>query len=377
MSSTSPAPHALRISAADAVVTVLTTEAAVADWLTSYLGSWWTVQELPTAADVSDVPVLRCSLDPAAYRSAHEHAHSQPHHVVEFARKPILVASRFDAVHAIDPDEQVDYHAAQNGVRQVTLVGAESLGLCLAAARIARELVRVELEASGWSILHASAVVHDHSALLSVGPKGAGKTTAALLLARDGWQLLANDRVFLHPATLALLPWPSAAALGIGLLHAHGLLDGVHERITTGHQLHPTVNPTVVAAISDGRTEALIDEYGKELKPQFFPHQLVDWLGLHLARSATAGQLLFPRIDPTAQPGLEPTSRSLTSSDFFDPASDDRYPDFLQLARISPEQRHQTWLRVVQRVEALPHRAVLLNHDAARSRQLLATLTAH
>ncbi|MGH3990868.1 MAG: hypothetical protein ACRDSN_00215 [Pseudonocardiaceae bacterium] len=226
MSSTSPASHALRISAADAVVTVLTTEAAVADWLTSYLGSWWTVQELPTAADVSDVPVLRCSLDPAAYRSAHEHAHSQPHHVVEFARKPILVASRFDAVHAIDPDEQVDYHAAQNGVRQVTLVGAESLGLCLAAARIARELVRVELEASGWSILHASAVVHDHSALLSVGPKGAGKTTAALLLARDGWQLLANDRVFLHPATLALLPWPSAAALGIGLLHAHGLLDG-------------------------------------------------------------------------------------------------------------------------------------------------------
>lgn len=377
MSSTCPAPRALRISAADAVVTVLTTEAAVADWLNSYLGSWWTVQELPTSDELPDAPRLHCSLDPAAYRSAHEHVHRQPHHVVEFARNPVLVVSQSEAVHAIDPAEQVAYHTAQNGVRQISLVAAETLGLCLAAARVARELVRVELETGGWSILHASAVVRDNAALLSVGPKGAGKTTAALLLARAGWQLLANDRVFLQPTTLAVLPWPSAAALGIGLLHAHGLLEGVRSRLATGHQLHPTVSPAVVAAISAGRIDALIDEHGKELKPQFFPHQLVDWLGLPLARYAIASQLLFPHIELAGQPDLKPAPRSLASDDFFDPASDDRYPDFLRLARISPEQRHRMWLRVRQRVESLPHRGVLLNHDTARSRQMLAMLPAH
>lgn len=370
----SPAPHAIQVSVADALVTVITTEPAVRDWLTSYLGAWWTVRELPTTDGVSGSPVLRCSLDPAAYWSTHEQVHHQPHQLVEFARKPIQVASRSDGVHAIDPGEQVAYHATCEA-GQVDLIAVEPIGLCLAAARIARELVRVQLEADGWSILHASAVVQEDSALLTLGAKGAGKTTVALLLSSDGWRLLANDRVFIHPATLVLLPWPSAAALGIGLLHAHGLLGKVRERITLGHQLHPTVAPTVVTAISHGRTEALIDEHGKELKPQFFPHQLVDWLGLRLAHSATAGQLLFPHIDPTGQPQLEPAPRTLTNTDFFDPAGDDRYPDFLGLARISPEQRHQMWARIGERVESLPHRGVLLNHDMARSRQLLATLT--
>lgn len=369
-----PAPRAMQVSVADAAVTVITTEPTVRDWLTSYLGSWWTVRELPTTDGVLSAPVLRCSLDPAGYQSAHNHIQRQPHQVVEFARKPIQVASRSNGVHAIDPGERVAYHATCEA-GQVDLIAVEPIGLCLAAARIARELVRVQLEADGWSILHASAVVQEDSALLTLGAKGAGKTTVALLLSSDGWRLLANDRVFIHPAALALLPWPSAAALGIGLLHAHGLLGKVRERITLGHQLHPTVAPTVVTAISDGRTEALIDEHGKELKPQFFPHQLVDWLGLRLARSATAGQLLFPRIAPTGQPELKPAARTLTDTDFFDPAGDDRYPDFLGLARISPEQRHQMWARISHRVESLPHQGVLLNHDSAQSRQLLATLT--
>lgn len=372
--STSAAPRTLHIGAGDALTTVITTETAAADWLINYLGCWWTVREPPTTEGVSDAPVLRCSLDPAAYQAAHQYVHRQPYQIVEFARKPIQVVSRRGAIHAVDPGEQVAYHTM--GDQQVTLVAADSLGLCLAAARVARELVRVQLEADGWAILHASAVVRNDTALLTVGPKGAGKTTTALLLASDGWQLLANDRVFIHPARLVLLPWPAAAALGIGLLHAHGLLDGVRERLNTGHRLHPTVNPTVVAAISEGSVDTLVDLHGKELKPQFFPHQLVDWLGLRLARSATAGQLLFPHIDPTQQPGLAPAPRSLASTDFFDPADDDRYPDFLRLARIRPEQRHQMWVHVRQRVETLPHRGVLLNHDTARSRQLLSMITA-
>ncbi|MPZ65236.1 MAG: hypothetical protein GEU83_06850 [Pseudonocardiaceae bacterium] len=155
----------------------------------------------------------------------------------------------------------------EDGRRHVTLTAADTTGLCLAAARLARELIRVQLEAAGWAILHASAAVRDGAAVITLGPKAAGKTTTALLLTRAGWQLLANDRVFCHPSTLALLPWPSAAALGIGLLHAHGLLTGVRERLDAGHQLHPTVDPAVVDAVLAGCTAPLVDDAGKELDP--------------------------------------------------------------------------------------------------------------
>ncbi|MGH4013877.1 MAG: hypothetical protein ACRDSL_08085 [Pseudonocardiaceae bacterium] len=144
------------------------------------------------------------------------------------------------------------------------------------------------------------------------------------------------------PASLSRLWTPSACAWprpaspasssgfnskpGLGLLHAHGLLDGVRARLVTGQQLHPTIDPAVTAAILDGHTSAMRDSRGRELKPQFFPHQLVDWLGLHLARSATATALLFPCIDPDREPSIAPESRSITSTDFFDPDGDDRYP---------------------------------------------------
>ncbi|MCC3775469.1 hypothetical protein [Streptomyces sp. UNOB3_S3] len=90
--------------------------------------------------------------------------------------------------------------------------------------------------------LHASAVVRDGQAVLTLGDKGAGKTTAGLLLARAGWQLLANDRVFIRPedGRLRVLPWPSAAAIGLGLLDALGWYDQVRERVQRGEQLRPS-----------------------------------------------------------------------------------------------------------------------------------------
>lgn len=376
MTAPTPPPAALRLSAGAAALTVTATDPAVTDWLTRYLGSWWTVRDLPcpAAAPSTTATALHCRLDPDAYRATEQRIRRQHHQVVEFARNPVARLTCDGAVRAVDPAEQVAYHARRGAA--VTLIGATRLGLCLAAARVARELVRVQLEDAGWVILHASAAARDGHAVLTLGPKGAGKTTTALLLATDGHQLLANDRVFLHPATLALLPWPSAAALGLGLLAAHDLLPGVRTRLAGGDQLHPTVDPAVIAAIRDGRTAPLLDDRGKELKPQFFPHQLTDWLGLRLARSATATALLFPRIDPGGEPHLDPRGRELGAEDFFDPASDDRYPDFLHLARVSPERRHQLWTQTTRRVAALPHRRLALTHDVAASRQLLADLSA-
>ncbi len=367
-----PAAPTLLVSAGDATITVTATTPAVTDWLTRYLGSWWAVREL-TATDPAPAARLVCHLDPPAYRVARDLVHGW--RVVEFARRPVHVAHLGAAVHAADPAEQVAYRA-EDGGRRVTLVAVGTSGLCLAAARLARELIRVQLEAAGWAILHASAVARNGSAVLALGPKAAGKTTTALLLTRGGGQLLANDRVFCHPATLALLPWPSAAALGIGLLHAHGLLTGVRGRLAAGQQLHPTVDPAVRAAVRVGRTGPLVDDTGKELKPQFFPDQLTDWFGLPLVRHAHATQLLFPRLDPTGVPALEHTTPALTDADFFDADTDDRYPDFLQLTTISPAQRRRIWALTVERTATLPAHRLLLTHDTAASRALLHHLTA-
>ncbi len=370
-------PHVVRVSAGPATVDVTADDDAVTNWITQYFGSWWTVQPAAhqSVAELSR-PVLHCRIRPDSYTATQDNVGSRRHRVVEFARKPLQVIDDADgAVCAVDPAERVAYHADVDHTH-ITLIAAESLGLCLAAARITRELIRVQLEADGWAILHASAAVRDGNAVLALGSKRAGKTTSALLLATHGHQLLANDRVFLHPATRALLPWPAAAALGLGLLHAHGLLEGVRARLAAGQQLHPTVDPAVTAAILEGHTTPLRDQHGRELKPQFFPHQLVDWLGLRLARSAVATTLLFPHVDPDSEPGVDPEPRFLTSADFFDPDNDDRYPDFLRLARITPEHRNQIWTQTCETSATLPHHSVVLNHDTAQSGQLLAARSA-
>lgn len=359
------------VNAGPATVLVTSDTPAVTDWITQYFGCWWTVQ--PTNPQVGTCsPGLHCHVDPDRFAAAQDDLNTRPHRVMEFARKPLHVAdSTDDTVCAVDPTEQVAYHTDADRTR-LTLTATGSLGLCLAAARITRELIRAQLEADGWAIMHASAAVRDSNATLALGPKGAGKTTTALLLTTQGHRLLANDRVFLHPATRGLLPWPAAAALGLGLLHAHGLLDGVRAQLAAGQHLHHTVDPAVTAAILNGHTSLLTDQHGRELKTQLFPHQLTGWLGLQLTRSATATALIFPRLEPDGEPRFDASARTVTSSDFFDPDHDERYPDFLRLTRISPDHRHQVWARTRDAVATVPHHSIVLTHDTTRSRQLLA-----
>ena len=74
-------------------------------------------------------------------------------------------------------------------------------------ALVVYELVAVELRRE-WVELHAGAVVHGGGAHLIVGPKGAGKTTLSIALARAGAGLLANDRSFARPGEAVGLPTP-------------------------------------------------------------------------------------------------------------------------------------------------------------------------
>ncbi|MFI1177548.1 hypothetical protein [Streptomyces melanogenes] len=207
------------------------------------------------------------------------------------------------------------------------------------------------------------------------GPKGAGKTTVGLVLARGGWRLLANDRVFVKPseAGVRVLPWPSAAAVELGLLDALGLYEPVAERVTAGEALHPTQEQVVTDALLNGSRTPIRNAKGRELKAQFHPHQLVDWLGLDLATEGRGARLLFPSIRPEATPAVLVDDRTLAEGDFFNAKTEDRYPDVFELLPVCPDKDAQ---RVAARLAELPRHSLVLSHDTDTTAALLTKVTA-
>ncbi|MFB7510016.1 hypothetical protein ACFC0P_42660, partial [Streptomyces broussonetiae] len=218
---------ATRIHADTATVTVASLTKAITDWSTRYFGPWWNA----TAADdagpgsLTDASLVLADVDPGRVEDIRALVTDYGHEETTYANARTHVARHDGITYAVQPDERIGYQA--DG-RRLVIVGDQAEPVAVAAARLARELVRSQLLADGWTVLHASAATHHGEAVLTLGDKGAGKTTTSLLLALDGWGLLANDRVFVRPesdSSLRVLPWPSAAALGLGLLDATGLYD--------------------------------------------------------------------------------------------------------------------------------------------------------
>ncbi|MFJ3856157.1 hypothetical protein ACIPRL_08020 [Streptomyces sp. NPDC090085] len=361
--------HATRITADDHQVTVVSNDQAVTDWATRYFGAWWNASS--AGAPISG-PVVAAYVDEERFASLAGQVTASPEEVV-YANAPMLFTRDGDTVTAVQPSERLAY---EHRPGHLQIVGAEAVPVALAAARLAREMLRGQLLAAGWAILHASAVTHGGRTVLTLGGKGAGKSTTAVLLARSGWELLANDRVFVRAGAdgaVRVLPWPSAAALGLGLLDATGLYDGVRARVLDGEQLHPTQHARVTAALVDGSRAAVWKADGKELKPQFFPDQLADWLGMTLSTEGVADRLLFPRIAEGAVPAVVDTSRELEGSDFFTGATEDRYPDVFGL---TPEGVGKDAARALDALRSLPRHSVALGHDVQENAAFLARLVA-
>jgi hypothetical protein len=64
----------------------------------------------------------------------------------------------------------------------------------------------------GYSMLHASALVKDESILVLQAPHGTGKSTTALRLLLNGYQLLSDSQVYLYEANKAL--WMGGFPMG-------------------------------------------------------------------------------------------------------------------------------------------------------------------
>ncbi|MFB7452938.1 hypothetical protein [Streptomyces sp. NPDC056194] len=358
---------AVRIATADGhAVTVTSVGEAVPAWAERYFGAWW------TATPVTDLagPVVCGDVDEEELCALTAVVDAASPERIEYAGAEMLFVRDDTMVTAVQPSEALAYRwDAQWQVLRI--VGTDETVVATAAARLAREIVRAQLLDDGWAILHASAVTgQDGATILTLGDKGAGKTTTAFTLGRVGWAMLANDRVFARvraDGTVRVLPWPSAAAIGFGLLDALDLYEPVRERLASGEQMHPTQHQNVTDALLAGSRTPLWKKNGKgELKPQFFPDQLTSWLSIPLATEGHAAGILYPQITREAAPRLIETSRGVQDGDFFDETTEDRYPDVFGLL---PPPADHTALRAA--LAELPRQGLVMGHDTSVNATLL------
>jgi hypothetical protein len=373
-----PGPTALRLDAASHQLTLVSETASISDYNRRYLGPCWNAFEVPRSS-LTTGPLLVADVQPDAYTALRTATENADHDTASYARADTLVARDADGtITAVSPGPALAYrHQTRTG--HISVCGLEAEQVALASARIARDTLRGLLLADGWTLLHASAVVRDDQAVLTLGDKGAGKTTTALALATHGWSLLANDRVFVRPTPdghVDVLPWPSAAAIGLGLLDALGWFDTARTRLKDGDHLHPTQHDDVTQALlADRRTPLWEPDGRRERKVQVYPDQFHTWFGLTLATRARAAHLVFPEINPTAAPALTDRERRLAEGDFMHGATEDRYPDILHLAPTGSGNAHARQA-VAAHLGRLPHHAVRLGHDLRANAAFLTDLTA-
>ncbi|MFF0626756.1 hypothetical protein [Streptomyces sp. NPDC004296] len=356
---------ATRLHAADATATVMSNTAFVTDWSRRYFGPWWHAFEVP-AAGVCAGPVVIADVDPGTYAHLATQVSGGPHEDTVYAKAPMKVATdEQGTVRAVAPGQELAY-VSQPSTGRLTIVGLKAEPVALAAARLARDTMRGQLLRSGWTLLHASAVARDGHTVLTFGTKGSGKTTTALALAGLGWELLANDRVFIRAdnGRLKVLPWPAAAAIGLGLLDALDWFDVARKKLQAGERLHPTQHSDVTEALLAGHREPLWEPNGKrERKAQVFPDQFASWFGLTLATGGLAKALLFPKIRPQATPAVVDEPRALGDGDFMSGATEDRYPDVFGLRRIDGGGSDEARATVAKQLAGLTQHSVVLGHD--------------
>jgi hypothetical protein len=347
---------------------------AVLAWCSEYLGALWPATGEPSAGRPDRV--VSAEVDAAQFAELRAEVLAEPADRFEYLRRSVRrrVLANGDRI-AVTERDQVAYRVA-GAAGEIRVVGADPDQVRQWTSRLVREAARAVLEQAGWALAHASAVVRDGRTILTLGNKGAGKTTTAMLLAyHRGWSLLSNDRVFVRPTGTGVdvLPWPAAAAVGLGLLDTLGLLDVVRARLRAGDLLHDITSPLVTEAILRGQADPLRDRDGRELKAQIMPRQLTDWFGI---RHAPRGQvtLLFQptlRSDAPTPAGPIRTARpALANQDFFWP-TDDLFPDFLQLAVASPSRRREAYAAVRASLGDHPGATGALTHDPAANVRLL------
>ncbi|MFE9424131.1 hypothetical protein ACFYNO_14330 [Kitasatospora sp. NPDC006697] len=384
--------HTLTVAAGHRAVTIRSDTRTVTDWAERYFGSSWTA----TPGTNGNGPLVTATDDPRRTCSAADAP--DPDGLTDeavFARERIRYTRHPDGVvTARTLTAPVLHYRYTPAARRLDIAASSPLAptstsdrptrLATAVTRFTRELMRAQLIADGWVLLHASAtVLADGTALLALGDSGSGKTTTALTLAADGCALLANDCCFARVNTageLDLLPWPSAAAIGLGLLEALAWTSTAGAHLGDGESPHPTQHQQVTEALIAGRVSPMRTQRGRELKAHVWPEQLSRWFRLTQATSAVAAAVLLPRVDPSASavPRIS-TERAteITPSIFVTSDGAERYPDLFGLTGGSGSGHPEARSAVIAHLNALPRQAVDLGHDHTANTAFLRSLASH
>lgn len=355
---------AMHVHVADLTARIVANQPAVTEWAQRYFGSWW--QAEPAKPDVAAVVQVLAYVDAVRYHEIATTVDALPHDTTTYARKTLRLIQHGEALLAYGADD-VAYNI-RDGV--IVIAGLDAGRVASASSRLAREALRGALARDGWVLLHASAAVHQGRAFIALGGKAAGKTSTVVQLAHaNGWAVLANDRVFARPngaGEIIVLPWPAAAAIGLGLLDAAGWYDRV---AAARAELHSSTPAAVMQALARGHREPLHDSE-REQKPQLFPDQLTSLLGLPLATSGHIAAVLFPTIAPGAIPTIKPGGRTLEMGDMFHGEIEDRYPNVFKLREPEPLSARDDLFRALNR---LPRATLTLSHDIAANTAVLTT----
>ncbi|MFI7068864.1 hypothetical protein [Micromonospora sediminicola] len=360
-------PIAIQAGVDGTAVTVSSPHRPVVSWVERCMDRWWSTTAV---GDSSGRPAVHSRVDPEAVERIADVVRADPEPVSLYLAASGLRRRVGDNVLAWSPQRRLayEYDRARHRVR---LVGDTLADVRKETARIVRVLVTDQLEADGWTVMHAACVTGPAGATLIPGVKGAGKTTASILAAQlPDRRLLAHDLCLVRASsdTIRVLAVPTPLRIGMGLVDALGWGPTLTRALREGTSLHPFLDEQVAAALREGRYERL-DSRDRELKLELFPRELTALFNVGTVSSADVSAVLMPQ-PATGDSALSDPLTELASHVIWGPTTG--YPNFLDLpAPPPPAERRQT-REVLERLAALPRRTVAFEFDIDRDRASLA-----
>ncbi|MEV4690553.1 hypothetical protein AB0K27_05420 [Micromonospora echinospora] len=360
-------PIAVQAGVDDAAVTVSSPHRPVLAWVERCMNRWWSTTAV---GDSSMRPAVHSRVDPEAVERIAAVVRADPEPVSLYLAASGLRRRVGESLFVWAPQRRLAYEY-DRARHCVVLVGEALADVQKETARIVRVLVTDQLEANGWTVMHAACVTGPAGATLIPGVKGAGKTTASILAAQlPERRLLAHDLCLVRAScdTIRVLAAPTPLRIGMGLVAALGWGPSLTRALRAGTSLHPFLDEQVAAALREGRYQRL-DSGDRELKLELFPRELTALFDVGTVSSADVSAVLMPLSASGYSASSDPLAE-LASHVIWGPATG--YPNFLDLpAPPPPAQRRQTQ-DVLERLAALPTRTVAFEFDIDRDRAILA-----
>lgn len=141
-------------------------------------------------------------------------AHEPRERIEHFPGQWVLRRTTKETVDLVDLEGRYSIRSSGVPTRHVSIVrsgGAPAPARLF--LRVVRDLMHHQLLSSGYLMLHAAVVCRDGVGVAFMGDKGAGKSSWMVRALASGWNLIANDRVYVHADSMDVVAFPIAALL--------------------------------------------------------------------------------------------------------------------------------------------------------------------